>query len=773
MAVGLCCAQAFAQNSINTTSQGRAAGSVSTLPEQPFTTTTGYQIVAANDLGMHCGDLDHRIASILPPFNTLHVQVIQRGTTSANPVILNKSTASVVYSSSYQSKDPALSKAPVTATDGSIFKTNFWATALQTYGPFYPGGISTLQTYLPTVLTGDPNARDIGLPVPDVELNYLNANGQLLSPIGSGPVSLSQATMPDIKSMTLANGAPASVVIAPYGANTPQTCKAQYTNYPVFLRFAFGYVAPKVNWFAAEGIPLTPFDDYGRDNAFPLMRVQAKVGGSVVSSLDTVTPVSGESNCTDCHLSVAPGNGSATGTITPVLPSADPKWGHVPVAVSNEWAAYINVLQLHDQDYNTKLYQGYNATTGVSKNLVACQTCHYTPALDLLQLGPQGTATAPANGGLKQQSHETMSRVMHNFHGRQKDKNGNLLFPNMPAPNDPRRTAGQTAANPINAFTQNILDKTCYSCHPGKQTKCLRGAMVQAGVVCQDCHGNATDVGNDFSQCVANPNKFPGTSCPNGTGAGKFTIAADYYGNAATPRVPWLNEPGCGSCHTGDNNSNLAGSAGTIVASDGFRLLQAYRSTNAKKAPIVPANTRFAEPHATNVGGKSVPQLFRLSTGHGGVFCEGCHSSTHAEWPVVTNVNANDNVTATQLQGHAGKLMECATCHNGVLAASTGLKGPHGMHPVGDNGNSTAWVRGHGDIVEKTGRTECGACHGAKGEGSDLAVVQSTRTGLRCESGSGCSNKAITLTAGTTVSCNLCHGNPFSGSGTGIVKKPL
>jgi hypothetical protein len=64
------------------------------------------------------------------------------------------------------------------------------------------------------------------------------------------------------------------------------------------------------------------------------------------------------------------------------------------------------------------------------------------------------------------------------------------------------------------------------------------------------------------------------------------------------------------------------------------------------------------------------------------VLCQGCHGSTHAEWPVA-NAAANDNVAATTLQGHDGVLVECAACHAaGELPLTLG--GPHGMHNVGD-----------------------------------------------------------------------------------------
>ncbi len=58
----------------------------------------------------------------------------------------------------------------------------------------------------------------------------------------------------------------------------------------------------------------------------------------------------------------------------------------------------------------------------------------------------------------------------------------------------------------------------CYRCHPGPQTQCLRGVMnTQFGLVCQDCHGSVTQVGESIS----------------------------------SGREPWLQEPSCGAvqCH--------------------------------------------------------------------------------------------------------------------------------------------------------------------------------------------------------------------------------
>jgi hypothetical protein len=389
----------------------------------------------------------------------------------------------------------------------------------------------------------------------------------------------------------------------------------------------------------------------------------------------------------------------------------------------------------------------------LSGNPVVCQSCHYTPALDLAQVGPLGGSAAayadngsancpfnsnPANcvaNGRVQRVNKTMSRVMHEFHGALLMQNKEPVFPDMPPPNDSGRT--DSSGNPvINTLVSDTLTKTCYNCHPGRNTKCLRGAMFNGGMVCQDCHGQMRDVGNDFSVNMAVGSPFPNS--------------ADL-----SRRIPWANEPGCQSCHTGDA-VNLNHPNGAIVAPDGIRLLQAWTGNNA--TPIESPNSRFAENESS---GKRA--LYRLSTGHGGVFCEGCHGSTHAEWPVTPNYTgnwpppagtfvANENVAPGQLQGHTGVIIECSTCHGTAMDSQVTLDGPHGMHPVG---NVRFVNGGHEDMAEgSSGRQKCAACHGAQGQGTVLSVAKVDRQ-----------VSGRTITKGTQVSCGICHGNPFTGGG--------
>lgn len=83
-----------------------------------------YRVPAINDLGMHCGDLDTRVSSILPPFNVIHAQAVERGIT---PRLLNEADGmTLYYAGASNSSDPALLSTPTLAADGSVYKTNFW-----------------------------------------------------------------------------------------------------------------------------------------------------------------------------------------------------------------------------------------------------------------------------------------------------------------------------------------------------------------------------------------------------------------------------------------------------------------------------------------------------------------------------------------------------------------------------------------------------------------------------------------------------------------------
>lgn len=52
--------------------------------------------------------------------------------------------------------------------------------------------------------------------------------------------------------------------------------------------------------------------------------------------------------------------------------------------------------------------------------------------------------------------------------------------------------------------------------------------------------------------------------------------------------------------------------------------------------------------------------LYRNSTGHGGIYCAGCHDSPHA---IAPSRESNDAIKFMALQGHPGTLRDCTVCH--------------------------------------------------------------------------------------------------------------
>ncbi|MCP3666481.1 MAG: cytochrome C [Gammaproteobacteria bacterium] len=740
--------------SINSTSQNGTP--VVPVPEQPFVNMQDYKVFAINDLGMHCGDFDTRISSILPPFNVLHATVIQRG---VEPNVLTPEDGiRVVYSAASNVSDPILTginsagSGPVYSSmlaDGSVFKTNFWDVAREAYDPFYPPMI------LPAFYPPGANILDLGLPMPNVERFYL----------GDGELHADQQSMPGR--------------FGPYLDNAVEPFEAYVMDQPFFINtaFKFGYVSESVNYYEAAGIPITAFDDFGRENPWPLYRVQAHdASGNILASNDTVVPISGEANCGACHGDPMEdmGNGSATyrledAGIAIVGSSDDPQFDSVPLEVSREYAADLNLLRLHDLKHGSGNPDGPKYETDLEDQTpVVCQSCHYTPALDLAQLGPL-SGDGLANGRM-QTNVRSMSNVMHSHHGDVTDQAGERLFPEMPAiiKNDDGIVTNS-------AERRDVLNETCYQCHPGRRTDCLRGAMANGGMLCQDCHGNMEQVGNDFTRNVSIDNP------------GAFELGGDFYTNPDQPRVPWANEPGCGSCHTGDAVDNMAGHDDVVINPansngelDNIRLLQAYLSSDPKATPIVPTNKRFAENVVTEENPAVVaaaletgtdpadddrvgnPMLYRVSTGHEGIFCEACHGATHGIWPN-KNPNANDNVAAVQLQGHRGTITECSTCHDPSAFEDSGefqltMDGPHGMHAVG----SHYWNKNHKEgRKEAGGDNTCQACHGTDGKGTVLSSMAKDRV-LECKDNKGifCADEGPKeFPKGHQVGCADCHEN--------------
>lgn len=517
-------------------------------------------LVGWNDLGMHCLDADYSVFSILPPFNTIHAQLIAQGQLGDAA-----SGATVTYEA-------------VPDTVGSInrtsaAKTDFWQFANALY---LPAG-------------SPPLATDLGI---------------------------AGFAMPGTN-------------------NTPQAMRFDAAS----------------GWFSAEGIPLTPWDDAGQHNPYPMMRLVARnASGTVLATTDIVLPVSDEMDCRACH---------ASGT------SAEPLAGWV-WDCDPQRDYRFNILRVHDDwnggsvTYSNALQTaGYAAAglyaTAKAGTPILCARCHASNAL-------------PGTG---QAGIPPLTEAVHSRHAYVNDPATGQSLDEMPS-----RAA-------------------CYRCHPGSETRCLRGVMGSAvaadgsrAMDCQSCHGNLQAVG-------------------------------------AANRQGWLEEPNCQNCHTG-----------TAVKNSG-----ALRFTSAFDTPghwRVAADSTFATTPNVPAAGLS---LYRFSRGHGGLYCEACHGSTHAEF---ASTEPNDNVESLNLQGHVGMISECGVCHPTVPTTNAG--GPHGLHPLG-----SAWLSRHDNAAESNVNA-CKVCHGADLRGTELSRSLANRT----LSAFG----TKTFWRGFQIGCYTCHQGP-------------
>ncbi len=519
------------------------------------TSNAAYTLLAWNDLGMHCVDgKDYSVFSILPPYNNLHAQLVQRNV-SGNKLVTTGVTMT------YEAMADAAGSINTTSVD----KTNFWSWMASLFGV--------------------TKASDVGL-------------------TGNATISA-----------------------------TPRA-----------LSFNSSH-----NWFEAEGIPVTPYDDNRQKNFYPMVKVVARdASGTILATARTVLPVSDEMSCKTCHASTS---GNAAKPLAGWVIDADPE---------KEWKR--NILLLHDQKHpNAIAVAGKSGTYagGILSNTVAggqpilCATCHSSNALP-------GTGVAGIH---------PLTQALHTSHASVRD--------------------------PISQLTlDSSTNRTsCYLCHPGSETQCLRGPMGNAldaatgkpSMNCQSCHGSMSAVGS-------------------------------------SARTGWLSQPTCQSCHH-DGKREISG-------------------VNANGTPKVWTDQRFASNANTPASGFN---LYRFSTGHGGLQCEACHGATHAEYP---SSHVNDNVLSQDLQGHAGTVSECTACHISVPNTVSG--GPHGMHTT-----TSAWISGH-ESAAKNGLAGCAYCHGADYRGTALSQVKMTKT-FAVERGQK------TFTSGQTVGCYDCHNGPNGG----------
>jgi hypothetical protein len=238
---------------------------------EPTVELAEYIVIGWNDLGMHCYNRDFSDLAVLPPYNTLWVQVIRRGDP---PEIV---TEGITVEFSFPNNTY------------SVGKSNFWEFDVALFGVDLPA--------------------DIGL------------TGTGLS----------------------------------------------------------GLMVPHEDHFAAEGIPLTEYNDGDHVNRFPYQLAEIVVrdaSGNELASNQVVAPVSTEMRCDECHSDYGEGNENiATGVVEQ------------------------NILTKHD-DENMDEYPAGHEGPLMDRRPILCAECHSTNAL-----GAPGVAGLPS-----------LSNAMHDKH---------------------------------------------------------------------------------------------------------------------------------------------------------------------------------------------------------------------------------------------------------------------------------------------------------------------------------------------------------------------
>ena len=130
---------------------------------------------------------------------------------------------------------------------------------------------------------------------------------------------------------------------------------------------------------------------------------------------------------------------------------------------------------------------------------------------------------------------------------------------------------------------------------------------------------------------------------------------------------------GCYNCHPGPVTRCLRD---VMSTEEGLTCLICHGPINkVSKNP----NPWLNEPRCDSCHDQALNNpLYRFSTGHGGLYCEACHDSTHA---IAPSRVARDGLKFMALQGAPGPLSNCNLCHT-VMTAQMKAAGAAGMHDI-------------------------------------------------------------------------------------------
>lgn len=151
-------------------------------------------------------------------------------------------------------------------------------------------------------------------------------------------------------------------------------------------------------------------------------------------------------------------------------------------------------------------------------------------------------------------------------------------------------------------------------------SQAIHSSHATRGAGCYDCHPGASTKCNRST-------KHTNNNAADGNCTACHGDMANVASSISSGRIPWVSEPKCVTCHAGVPQVDTA-----------------------------------------NV-------LYRNATGHGGVYCAGCHGSPHA---MVPSNQASDNYQALQYQTKAMALGDCRICHSTSRGGGNNFAEEHG-----------------------------------------------------------------------------------------------
>lgn len=386
---------------------------------------------------------------------------------------------------------------------------------------------------------------------------------------------------------------------------------------------------PANDEFTARGIPLTPYDDQGNKNFYPLMKLVARdSSGTVLASTQIVVPVSDEIDCRVCH-----GSGAQEEARPPEGWMWDP---------DRDRDYKLNILRSHDDHWlGNSALMGALATAGYSsKGLLAtvqedgkpitCLACHTSNAL-------------PGSG---MPDRKTLTQVMHTKHAYSKD----------PKTGTPLTMLNNSAS--------------CLTCHAGPDTRRLRGVHHNLAnpdgsptLQCTSCHGTMSQLGAPGRQGWLDEPTCQ--SCHTGTmtsnnGELRYTNVIDSV--TGTTRIAFDD--------TFATQSNVPQSGFALFsASHGHGNLQCAACHGSAHAEL-----------GSSVTNDNVQS--QLVQGHTGRLadCTACHVSGTTNWRVRDGgPHGLHPVDSSWARNHSGGSSNCRACHDtsyqgGVISAMLGSR---------------------------------------------------------------------------------------------------